>query len=233
MLGDRLAGQHPLVTRFMKGIFNKRPCFPKTSVTWDTSLVLNYLQNLTTSNLKNLTLKAVMLTALLTGQRTQTVHLLSIQNMTVTAEFYKFRIGDIVKQTRPGNHLSEIELPAYPHDRRLCIVSILNDYLSKTKDVRGKTTQLFLSYTRPFKAVSKSTIARWVKTVLHDSGVDTSIFTPHSTRAASTSQAHKSRVPLHPIMKTAGWTQDSTFAVYYKKPVHTTGEFALALLNEV
>ena len=34
-------------------------------------------------------------------------------------------------------------------------------------------------------------------------------------------------------MKTAGWTQDSTFAVYYKKPVHTTGEFALALLNEV
>ena len=128
MLGDRLAGQHPLVTRFMKGIFNKRPCFPKTSVTWGTSLVLNYLQDLTTSNLKNLTLKAVRLTALLTGQRTQTVHLLSIQNMTVTAEFYKFRIGDIVKQTRPGNHLSEIELPAYPHDKRLCIVSILNDY---------------------------------------------------------------------------------------------------------
>lgn len=30
MVGDRLAGQHPLVTRFMKGIFNKRPCFPKT-----------------------------------------------------------------------------------------------------------------------------------------------------------------------------------------------------------
>ena len=157
MLGDRLAGQHPLVTRFMEGIFNKRPCFPRTS---DTSLVLNYLQNLTTSNLKNLTLKAVLLTALLTGQRTQTVHLLSIQNMTVTAECYKFRIGDIVKQTRPGNHLSEIELPAYPHDKRLCIVSILNDYLSKTKDVRGKTTQLFLSYTRPFKVASKSTIAR-------------------------------------------------------------------------
>ena len=137
--------------------------------------------------------------------------------MTVTAEFYKFRIGDIVKQTRPGNHLSEIELPAYLHDKRLCIVSILNDYLSKTKDVRGKTTQLFISYTRPFKAVSKSTIARWVKSVLHDSGTDTSIFTPHSTRAASTSEPHKSRVPLHTIMKTAGWTQDSTFAVCHNK----------------
>ena len=111
MLGDRLAGQHPLVTRFMKGIFNKRPCFPKTSVTWHTNVELNYLQNLTTSNLKNLTLKAVMLTALLTGQRTQTVHLFE-QNMTVTAEFYKFRIGEVVKQTRPDD-LSEIELPAY------------------------------------------------------------------------------------------------------------------------
>ena len=121
--------------------------------------------------------------------------------MTVTAEFYKFRIQDIVKQTRPGNHLSEIELPAYPHDKRLCIVSILNDYLSRTKDVRGQTTQLFLSYTKPFKAVSKSTIARWIKTVLHDSGIGTSIFTPHSTRAASISQANKSCVPLHTIMR--------------------------------
>ena len=143
VLGDRLTGQHPLLTRFRKGIFNKRPCFPKTSVTWDTSLVLNYLKNLTTSNLKNLTLKAVMLTALLTGQRTQTVHSLSIQNMTVTAEFYKFRIGYIVKQTGLANHLSEIELPAYPHDKRLCIVGILNDYLSKTKE--GKQLNLFLA----------------------------------------------------------------------------------------
>ena len=160
ILGDHLAGQHSLVTRFMKGIFNKGPCFPKTSVTWDTNVVLNFLKNLPTSNLKNLTLKAVMLAALLTGQRTQTVHWLSIQNMTVTAEFYKFRIGDIIKQTRPGNHLSEIELPAHPHDKRLCIVSILNVYLSRTKDVRGKTTKLFLSYTKPFKTVSKSAIAR-------------------------------------------------------------------------
>lgn len=100
MLGDRLAGQHPLVTRFMKGIFNKRPCFPKTSVSWDTSLVLNYLQNLT--------LKAVMLTALLTGQRTQNVHLLSIQNMTVTAKFYTFRIGEIVKQEKTASHAMQI-----------------------------------------------------------------------------------------------------------------------------
>lgn len=84
-----------------------------------------------------------MLTALLTGQRTQTVHLLSIQNMTVTAEFYKFRIGYIVKQTGLANHLSEIELPAYPHDKRLCIVGILNDYLSKTKE--GKQLNLFLA----------------------------------------------------------------------------------------
>ena len=46
-----------------------------------------------------------MLTTLLTGQRTQTLHLLSIQKMSVTAEFYKFRVGDIIKQTRPGDHL--------------------------------------------------------------------------------------------------------------------------------
>lgn len=80
--------------------------FSKTSVTWDTNVVLNYLHNRTTSNLINPTLKAVMLTALLTGQRTQTLHLLSIQKMSVTTDFYKFRTGDIIKQTRPGDHLS-------------------------------------------------------------------------------------------------------------------------------
>lgn len=85
-----------------------------------------YIRNLETSSLKGLTLKAVVLTVLLSGQRTQTVHFLNIRNMSVTNEYYKFRFEDILKQTRPGHHLSEIELPAYPHDKRLCIVTVLN-----------------------------------------------------------------------------------------------------------
>ena len=39
-------GQHPLVSRFLKGVFNNRPPAPKYSSTWDVDVVLNYIKNL-------------------------------------------------------------------------------------------------------------------------------------------------------------------------------------------
>ena len=96
------------------------------SPTWDTNIVLQYLRDLDTSDLKNLTVTAVTLTALLSGQRSQTLHLLNTRNMSVSQDLYKFRIGDILKHSRPGHHQTEIELPAFPHNARLCIVTILN-----------------------------------------------------------------------------------------------------------
>lgn len=56
----------------------------------------------------------------------------------------------------------------------------------------------------PFKRVSRDTISRWVKLVLTDSGIDTSRFKPHSTRAASTSAASNASVSLDDILHTAG-----------------------------
>ena len=37
-------GQHPLVCKFMKGVFNSRPPQPKYSGTWDVGLVTKYLE---------------------------------------------------------------------------------------------------------------------------------------------------------------------------------------------
>ena len=39
-------GQHPLVTRFLKGVFNSRPPAPKYVATWDVDKVLLYIKNL-------------------------------------------------------------------------------------------------------------------------------------------------------------------------------------------
>lgn len=58
-----------------------------------------------------------------------------------------------------------------------------------------------------------------MKTVLTDSGIDTSRFKPHSTRAASTSTANNTSVSFDDIFHTAGWCSESTFAKYYKKPI--------------
>ena len=41
-----LIGSHPLVSRFMKGVFQSRPTCPRYLATWDVSVVLSYLRTL-------------------------------------------------------------------------------------------------------------------------------------------------------------------------------------------
>lgn len=230
----RPMGKHPLVVRFMKGVFQTRPALPRHGVTWDTDIVLKYIKSLSPVkdlSLKDLTFKLVTLTALLSGQRLQCLHLLDIRNMTLTKSVCKFRIGDLVKTSRPGAHQSELSLPAYAPNRRLCIVTAITEYIERTKVLRSGHTQLFISYMKPHSGVSKDTLARWIRTVLVKAGIDMTIFTPHSTRAAAASAASKAVVPLQSILKTAGWSRESTFAKYYKKPLTKADCFGLGVLK--
>ncbi|CAC5380314.1 unnamed protein product [Mytilus coruscus] len=49
--------------------------------------------------------------------------------------------------------------------------------------------------------------------------VNTSMFKTHSTRGASTSAALKAGVSVNSILKSAGWTNESTFRQFYNRPV--------------
>ena len=92
---------------------------------------------------------------------------------------------------------------------------------------------MFISYNRPFKRVIRDTISRWVKLVLTDSGIDTSRFKPHSTRAANTSAAGNDVCSLDDILHTAGWSSESTFAKFYNKPIVKENTFADKVLSNV
>ena len=62
--------------RFKKGAFELRPAFPKYAVTWDAELVLRNLDLLFPVDkltLKELSYRVIMLIALLSGQRCQTL----------------------------------------------------------------------------------------------------------------------------------------------------------------
>ena len=72
-------GSHPLVNRFLKAVVNARPCVPRYQSIWDTSLLLSYLKTfapLEFLNLKDLRLKLVMLIALVTGQKCQSIYVM-------------------------------------------------------------------------------------------------------------------------------------------------------------
>ena len=83
---------------------------------------------------------------------------------------------------------------------------------------------------KPHRAVTSSTIGRWIKIVLGQAGIDTERFSGHSTRCASTSKALLS-VSTDVILATAGWTGDSTFRKFYDKPVAVTNQMSLAVLD--
>ena len=220
-------GSHSLVKRFMKGVFEQRPSLPRYQETWDVSLVLDLLRSwvpLNTISMKKLTLKLSMLIALTTAQRCQTLHLIKINDIVIqdTGSIIVY-IGDKVKQSKPGLKQIKLWLPKCSEDKNNCVATTMQVYLQRTTSLRSDE-QLFISFLKPYKSVSKSTIARWIKTVMGSAGIDTLKFKAHSTRAASVSQASQKDIPLDLILKTAGWSNAKTFARYYKRPISNSDE---------
>ena len=56
-----------------------------------------------------------------------------------------------------------------------------------------------MSFTSPHSAVGSQTVSRWIRTVLSNAGIDAQ-YTGPSTRAAATSMAADSGVPLEDII---------------------------------
>jgi len=239
--GHMSVGSHPLVCRFMKGIFNRAPPKPRYTKIWDASIVLNYLRKLGPARklgLRDITLKTCMLVALLSAQRQQTLKFLQVDQMEIGTDSIIFHVDRLLKQSRPGNVGKTIELKAYPTEKRLCVYTYIIKYLEATQQLRQGEKQLFISYKKPHAKVTTDTIARWIKTIMVKSGVDTDMFKPHSTRSASTSKANMSTsvlVPVSEIMAMAGWSKEGTFAKFYNKPVcknaNLENRFARAVLS--
>ena len=45
-------GQQPVITRFMKGVFNIKPALPKYNFTWDVTTVITYIFEIGITSLK-------------------------------------------------------------------------------------------------------------------------------------------------------------------------------------
>ena len=227
-------GAQESVKRFLKGVYEARPSNPRYAETWDVGKVLNYLKSISTTecSLKDLTLKLVTLMSLVSAQRGQTIHFLSLEDMVVSETSVTFVISRPIKQSKPGSKPTVVKFVAYPDNPNICVGTTLKAYLDRTSTLREGAQQLFVSYSKPFRPVARDTISRWVKTVMEKSGIDVNLFKPHSTRAAATSKALLKSVPLEHILSVAGWSSYDTFAKFYKKPVINTDSFFNVLLQD-
>ena len=216
---------HPMIKRFMRGAFNMKPTFPKYFSVWDPSMVIAHLRRLKAppdQTLKQLTYSVTMLVALLSAQRVQTLSCIDINHMQTNQDKIVITINSRLKQSRHGKHLKPIILKEYPDCKRICVVTLIKEYIARTQHLRHDS-RLLISHAKPHKQVKSSTISRWLKDTLRAAGI--AGHTGHSTRSASTSKANLSSVPIDTILDAAGWSQQSTFAQHYNKlPVRNFGE---------
>lgn len=224
-------GKHPLTTRFMKGVYKLRPPLPKYNATWNVSPVLNLLESLDISSLKNLSMKCLMLIALSTGQRVQTLSILDLALMKSNDEKFVFLVRNVIKTSKPGRS-HKVEIHKYKGGRPgICPFICLQKYLEKTKVYR-KSNKLFLSYLKPHKAVGSQTISRWITMIMKKAGVDNK-FGSHSVRHAASSKAWDVKIPIDSILSTVGWSSEKTFASFYRREIiPDSKDFAEAVLND-
>ena len=220
-----------LLSKFMKGLYNLNPPAPKYSFTWNVSKVLNFLCSLvplSELSLKLLTFKLTALIALSTAARAQTLEALSLDLMRVMDEKVVFLFKDLLKTSKQGKSFS-LELRHYDNEN-ICVMHTLLEYIDRTKSCR-KSRKLLVSYCS-FKAVCSSTIARWLKSVLEQFGIDTSVFKAHSFRSASVSAALFHGCSIKEILKTADWSSAKNFYKFYFRDTGVQNlNFAQAVLS--
>lgn len=151
-----------------------------------------------------LTKRTILLLALSTGQRLQTITNIEITNIDISKDDIKIKIPVRLKPTRLGAAQPVLTLPYLHEDKRLNVATTLIAHIKATKKLKGKEESLFIATRKPFKKVSVQTLSRWIHKDLDEAGINTEVFSAYGIKHASTSAAWSKGVDLETIKRTAG-----------------------------
>ena len=143
-------------------MFNRRPAFPRNTVTWDAYSVFNFLKWSPAANLSlpQLTLKVVLLCLLLSGQRGQALWLLDLCNITWSKTDIRCTFESISSRFPLQTDIRTNLFGSFPEDKSLCVVHYLRHHKKRTCALRGSETKLFISWKAPHSGVSRDTLRR-------------------------------------------------------------------------
>ena len=218
-------GQHPTISQLMKGMFNRRPPQAKYMDTWDVELVLSRFRNMPENHdleLRELSLKLVMLLAITTASRSSELHKIQVSTLVDKGDEIQFHIAGLTKSRKVGEGPMVIRVAQYEPEGKLDVTDCVRTYLGKTAAIRQPGVagdQLLISFIPPHGPLAPSSVARWLKWGLRDAGIDTSKYQAHSTRAAATSKAALEGLNMSQILQQANWSRAATFKKYYHKSV--------------
>ncbi|KAG8548297.1 hypothetical protein GDO81_025858 [Engystomops pustulosus] len=237
---DSSLADHRWIKRFVKATVRIRPSVKPSVAPWDLSLVLNFLtgpqfEPIESVSLRNLTLKTTFLIAITTARRIGEIQALSIN------EPYCLISDDRIILTLDPNFVpkvctafhrnQEVVLPSFCQNPRaakeiswhsLDVRRVVLRYMEVSKNWR-KDSNILLQFQgkNKGKKASKSSLSRWIKTVIKEAYEALEMAVPdtikaHSTRAMATSWAERRGATIEQICKAATWSSSLTFAKHYR-----------------
>ena len=94
-----------------------------------------------------------------------------------------FAITGILKTERARKIRGESDLSASLSSGQK-VMCLLEQYIKQTSNIWNGENQLFIHFRKPYGRVSKDTLARWVRLVIKEAGIDVTTYKAHSVRSA-------------------------------------------------
>ena len=174
-------GKNPYVTELLKGVLNKRPPKPKYSHTWNVDVMIKYMISLGKNNTLSLSevSHSVCINLSWTDFRLG-IRSLDLRHSNVLPEGVSFTLT-VFRKTGSADTPAEVFLACFDQDKKLCPVERFRQYLKLSRNVRliipfSLPDKLFISFRRPHKPVTSTTLGRWLRTFMSAAGIDSQIF---------------------------------------------------------
>ena len=127
--GCERMSNHPLISRYIKGVYNKHPPVPKYVNIWDKNKLLIYHDNMESNSeltFKQLCRKIAILFMLLGARRKQALLGIDIANVIVQTDKDILFPNKTLTHTNPKHPLQPFVYHSFNENENLCVVNCLN-----------------------------------------------------------------------------------------------------------
>lgn len=206
-----------IVKHALKAISTARPKVAKPIFTWNPITVINWLSsNPPKDSLFDLSRRTATVLLLATGRRVHDLTLLRVSDDSYFDNGHNiFLIPSFGSKTDSHTHRQSAWMLSKHDNENICPVKLVRTYIDRISARRSESNNdnsLFITVCGTAKAASRTVIGNWVRSVLHDSGIDA---TPGSCRSAVASLRWLEDQPIEDILSKGNWKSSNTFFNHY------------------
>ena len=212
-------GQHDLVCRLVKGVFQRRPPTRRLYQSWDVGAVFAVFAEWNLPlDFSQIQRKAAFLLAVASARRPSELASLrcSAAFMIIGGDRVRFLPSRLSKTDRSqhlGPPIVVRRLP--PEDSASCPVSALEQLLQRRRELGIAHDFIFCDFHAPYSPISTTAFSDRLRWALRRAGISAP---PGSTRSVSVSDAFARGVDIQTVLHAGDWSRAQTFYRHYLRP---------------